>query len=551
MKYYPSVIERQQNAVKKYAKRRFCSVQKSGQAEWVTYEEFGKQVNQVRRSLDEMGVSEGSIVGIVAPNGIEWAVFAYAVYGLQAVLVTMFPKQRQEELEFILNNAQPSVIFADNSVYPFILSQTQKVSFPLKIITSSKVDETLCFQDLLNQGVSNPMEAIMPKPNQLMTITYTSGTSNDPKGVCLSHQNIASNVDNLLGVIPATCHDRTMPLLPWSHCLGQVIELHSIIACGGSLYIGSVATFAEDLQKSELTILVGVPRLFNQIYQNVLEKISQSILLKGLFKLGMNAVKSNHQMTEKLCYWILFRKIKNKLGKKLIFAACGGAALNQEIEVFFDALRVPLVQGYGLSETSPLVSVNSLNSKRYGSVGKVLDSVKVEFLEDSEDEIVVRGPNVMQGYYQHPEGTKEVLQQDGSLRTGDCGYLDEDGFLFITGRVKEFYKLDNGKWISPAILEESLLISPLIKQVMVYGENQPYNVALIVAEGQIDNDELQKLIQSEIDLHSKNFPKYEQIKKFAIVQEEWTIENGLITSTLKLKRNLIRNHHQSTLDALY
>jgi long-chain acyl-CoA synthetase len=306
-----------------------------------------------------------------------------------------------------------------------------------------------------------------------------------------------------------------------------------------------------------------VPKIFNRIYNGVQKQVADKpAFARKLFAAGMAAAKKKRgteplEAGEVMRLWaadrLIFSKIRKKFGGRLRFAVSGGAALAREVAEFIDALGIEVYEGYGLTETSPIVSANFPGSRKIGSVGKPIAGVRVAIAENGE--IVVAGPNVMAGYHNRPEATAEVIDPDGTFRTGDMGMLDGDGFLFITGRIKEQYKLENGKYVVPSPLEEQLKLSPFILNAMIHGDNRPYNVALIVPDPQAadgkDERELRELIAAEIKRCSAGFKGYEKVQEFAVIAEDFTQENGMLTPTLKLKRRNVLARWGEVIESLY
>jgi long-chain acyl-CoA synthetase len=412
---------------------------------------------------------------------------------------------------------------------------------------------------------------------------YTSGTTGDPKGVVLSHDNVVSNVIGLRSVIPLERQHRTLSFLPWAHALGHTVELHMLIACGASTGIAeSVEQLVANFSEVRPTVLVAVPRVFQKIYAGVEKLMAEKPApLRWLYRTGLRAAVDRRRgqalslftrLTLALCDRLVFGKIRARFGGRLQFAVSGAAALAREVAEFVEALGIEVYEGYGLTETSPVVSANVPGCKRLGSVGRPLPDVRVVIDQaassDGRDgEIVVHGPNVMVGYYNHPEETRAMLTSDGGLRTGDLGYLDRDGFLYITGRIKELYKLANGKYVAPVPLEERLKLSPLIASVMIHGANHPCNVALVVPDlangrlalGQPDADlatlaaspVLHARIRAEIERLSQGWKGFETIRAFALLPEDFTQEGGFLTPSLKLKRRAVLARYGQQLEQLY
>jgi long-chain acyl-CoA synthetase len=383
-------------------------------------------------------------------------------------------------------------------------------------------------------------------------------------------------------IFPLTPDDRTLSFLPWAHSYGQ-LELYYAHLQGVSIALNDrIENLLPNLAEVKPTMLVTVPRVFNRVYEAVrLEIEGRPHFLQKLFNDGIRAAtlknKGEHvgllrRLELTVDDRLIFKKIRDRFGGRLKFVLSASAALSKEVAEFVDAVGLGVYEGYGLTETSPMVTANTRDAQRLGSVGKVVPGVRVVIDTSVSDvpgqgEIVVYGPNVTRGYHNRPDETERALTPDGGLRTGDLGYFDEDGFLYVTGRIKEQYKLANGKYVMPGPLEEQLKLSPYIANVMLHGANRPYNVALIVLDekavrgwaaergitvGDVTRDaRVEKLIVDELRRLSKSFRSFEVPRKVKLIREDFTTENDLLTPTLKLKRRNAEQRYGVTLDALY
>ena len=396
----------------------------------------------------------------------------------------------------------------------------------------------------------------------------------------LSHRNIVANVNGLYESFPLSPDDRLLSFLPWAHALGQTTELHIILSMGGSVaFAESVTTLTTNLLEVKPTILVAVPRVFNKIHAGINAKVADAgKVSRTLFEKAIGNALTRLDLAEKgqrsrivevkhaFYDRVVFSKIRDRFGGRLRFVVSGGAALSKEVARFIAAVGIVVYEGYGLTETSPIVSCNRGDAVKLGSVGKTLSNVEVRIseIEEGQGEVQVKGDNVMEGYYGLPEQTEAVFTEDGYFKTGDMGMIDAEGFLFITGRVKEQYKLENGKYVVPTPLEEQLTLSPFISQIMIYGANKPFNVALIVPDaehverwrggeegGDLQDPELIEQIRAELEKYSVEFKGYEKIRQFVILPEEFSVENGMLTPTLKLKRAVVARVYQDKIEQMY
>jgi long-chain acyl-CoA synthetase len=580
-----NLAQLQRDAARTYADRPCLGTRKEGRWVWRTYREMGELVDACRAGLAALGVREGDIVAIVSNNRLEWAVACYATYGLKAVFVPMYEAQRPKEWRFILEDCGAKVAFAaTREIYGELQGMVEELP-TLEHVVGLELgdDHEDAWTRLLARGKSEPVPVAEPDPGTVAGFIYTSGTTGKPKGVVLTHANIASNINGMIEVFPVSPDDRSLSFLPWAHSFGQVVELHQGLASGCSSAINDdITRLIDNLADVKPTILIAVPRIFNKIYDGVHRQIEgKPRLLQRLFEDGIRAAsRRSHgeriSRVERLELAvddkIIFSKIRDKFGGRLKFVISGSAALSPDVAEFIDALGIEVYEGYGLSETSPAVTSNTPGNRKIGSVGRPLPGVQVTIdtsvTDDPEEgEIVVHGPNVMKGYHHRPEQTAEVLTEDGGLRTGDLGYLDGDGYLYVTGRIKELYKLETGKYVSPAPLEEELQLSPFIANALVYGDNRPYNVALIVPDralleewaeergvelGRVsDNEAVLRLIEDEVRAHSSSFKSFEIPKRIALVDDDFTVDNGLLTPTLKLKRRIVIDRFGDTIEQLY
>jgi len=439
------------------------------------------------------------------------------------------------------------------------------------------------FAALTAAGAKAPAPFEQPEPDEIAGYIYTSGTTGKPKGVLLSHKNFCANVNAIEGLFPITPEDRSLAFLPWSHSFGQTAELHSLMSQGMSIAINDeVPNLVGNLGEVKPTVLIAVPRIFNRIYDGVNKQMqAKPAPIRALFRAGVAAASKRSRgqslgvlesMMLGLADKMIFKKIRGRVGGRLRFASCGSAALSLEVAEFVDALGIDIYEGYGLSETSPVVTTNYPGHKKPGTVGKPLPGVRVTIDKSATNdpksgEIVVYGDNVMKGYHNRPEENAQVFSADGGLKTGDMGYVDDDGYLVITGRIKEQYKLETGKYVVPSPLEEQLKLSPFVANVMLFGDNKPHNVALVVADvdavkrwaeqeghelGDLGNDDKVKaLIKEELKKYSETFKSYERPRDIAIVTEDFTVENGMLTPSLKLKRRTVMAKYGPKIQGLY
>jgi long-chain acyl-CoA synthetase len=582
-----SLVDLLDSSAEKFGPRELFGT-KSGSA-WVytTYAQFKKLVEDMRGGLATLGVSRGDKVGIISNNRIEWAVLAYASYGLGAAFVPMYESQLAKDWEYMVRDSELKVLFAAT---PEIYEKTK--GFPAKVPTLKHVALVVgdgpepTYRGLLKKGSESPVPAIHPQASEMAALIYTSGTTGNPKGVVLSHGNVISNVLAVHANLPISAPDRSLAFLPWAHSFGHTAELHLLVSIGASTGIcESTDKIIDYLSEVKPTVLFAVPRIFNRIHAGVEKQMaSKPAPIRALYRGGLRAANKKREnkplsLGEKivlvLADKLVFSKVRRRFGGNMKYVISGAAALAREIAEFVDGLGITVYEGYGLTETSPIVSVNVPKARKMGSVGQPIPGCRVVIdrskgNDAKSGEIVVYGPNVMQGYFKLKEDTAAVFDADGGFRTGDLGYLDEENYLFITGRIKEQYKLENGKYVVPAPLEELVKLSPFVANVMIYGDNKPFNVALLVPnldtlkewaraqgigdkgdEELIANERVQAKMKEELDRVSVDFKGYERVRKFVLVAEDFTLANDMLTPKLSVKRRNVMQKWGKELERLY
>jgi long-chain acyl-CoA synthetase len=583
IKQYNELVELFEDSTQKYAERPLFGTKVDRRWVWMTYGEFRTEVNHLRSGLARRGIREGDRVAIIANNRVEWAAAAYATYGLGATFVPMYEQQLPREWKFILADCGARAVFVANEEIRLGLERIRGELPALEHVIGMEqpASDADSYRALVELGRFTPTAARHPAPDSVAALIYTSGTTGQPKGVLLTHHNISSNVSAILDLFDFGAGDRTLSFLPWAHAYGQTCELHGVLSMGCEIAINDdLSKLVDNLAEVKPTILVAVPRIFNKLFASIMKEIdARPRLIRTLIQAGIRAAvrraRGEHlgpleglslTVDEKL----VFSKIREKLGGRLRYAISAAASLNVEVAELIDALGIAVYEGYGLTEAGPIVAVNYPGHRKLGSVGRVISGVRVELRDVNEEgrgEIVVFGPNVMRGYHERPEENALAFTSDGGLRTGDLGYVDADGYLFITGRIKEQYKLENGKYGMPAPLEETFKLSPYIANVMLYGANRPYNVALVVPDraalvtwakkegvelGDLaTNSKVNALIMRELHLHSREMKPYEEPKACAITADDFTVDNGMLTPTQKLKRPPIVAKYGAELDRLY
>ena len=586
-----NLVELIENSLAKYpGNAMFGTKNKEGEYEWVTYREVGERIDNLRGGLSHAGIEKNDAVGIIANNRKEWAIIAYATFGLGGRYIPMYEKELVKIWKHIINDGGIKLLLvATQEIYDQIEAMREELpGLESVYLIEGEGENTMAGLEKI--GAAHPVAAIRPKPEDIAVLIYTSGTTGNPKGVLLSHGNFTSNVLAGHKVFPGLNeNDRGLSILPWAHSFGQTGELYLYSHIGGSIgFMGDVTTLGDDMEKVRPTFLIAVPRVFNKIYAGLWAKMDEKGgLAKKLFEMGIAAAKKRRQLYEngqsdffanlkfRMADAVVFSKIRARFGGRLTGALSGSATMNVEIGHFFSDLGIPVYDCYGLTETSPAATMNGPLAHKPGSVGRPIEHVRVEidktFSDGGEDgEIIIHGPNVMQGYHNKPEATQEVMTADGGFRTGDRGRLDKDGFLFITGRIKEQYKLENGKYVFPAAIEEEIKLHPLVENAMIHGEGQAFNVCLVVPdfsvlekyatehnmptdpEALVQKKEITEMISGEIIKSLKGkFGGYEIPRKFLYLSENFTLDNGTLTQTMKLKRRVVLEQRKEQIMELY
>ena len=591
---YRNLPDLLQKSLEKYAGNPFLGTRApDGTWNFITYREFGELVTKFRGGLASLGVLPGDRVAIIADNRVEWAVTAHATYSLGALICPMYQKQNPKDWEFIIRDSGAKVLVVANTeiagkTRPFI---DQIDGLEHVVDMEGPASDEGSYAGLLVKGAASPVDAADPEPDDVCGFIYTSGTTGNPKGVLLTHRNITSNAIGAQTIFPLDESDRTLSFLPWAHSFGQTVELHCGTGYGISLALCDDTTrLVEYLGEVKPTLLFAVPRIFNKIYDGLHKKMAaESAFKQKMFKTAVAGAQKKRALARegkssgllnfkmKILDKLVFSKVRARLGGRLKYAFSGGAAISREVAEFIDDVGIMVYEGYGLSETSPMATANCPGHRMIGSTGKALPDVEIIIdpgavggTMGDQGEILVKGPNVMKGYHNLPDKTAEVMREDGAFRTGDLGRLDSDGFLYITGRIKEQYKLENGKYVVPSPLEEQLQLSGFISQVLVFGDNKPHNVALIVPDevalkkfaadngiaGELadlfGNDQVKALYKAELDRYCQEvFKGFEKVRAFDFIAEEFSTDNDMLTPTMKLKRRNVIKVYQHLLDALY
>ncbi len=534
------------------------------------------------RGLLDLGVKKGDRIAVISNNRIEWHLTDLAIQQIGAVNVPVYSNINPEDYNYILNDCGAKLVFlSDEEILNKIKQIKDKVPSLEKIYTFNPIKGENHYSELLKSTSTEDIEQLRNSvgDEDLATLIYTSGTTGNPKGVMLTHKNFISNVLASEPRLPIAKHQKALSFLPLCHVFERMLDYLYIYKSVSIYYAESMETIADNLKEIQPQLFATVPRLLEKVYDKIVAKGTDLTgIKKKLFfwalDLGLKydpiidqGFWYNFQLN--LANKLIFSKWREALGGKVMAIVSGGAALQPRLARVFSAAQIPVLEGYGLTETSPVIGVNCLLSggRMIGTIGKPLENLDVRLAEDGE--IIVKGPSIMKGYYNKPELTKEVIDEDGYFHTGDIGEF-VNGFLKITDRKKEIFKTSGGKYIAPQVMENKFKESRFIEQLMVIGEGERFPAAIIQPDflfleewckrknidcsnfsEVIKNQLVIDRIQQEVDLLNQGYPNYEQIKKFELVGTQWAIPSGELTPTLKLKRKFIFAKYQHLVDKIY
>lgn len=550
---------------------------------WVktSIQEYLEKANQISKGLIKLGIEPGDKIAVISNNRTEWNILDIGISQIGAISVPVYPTITVEDYEYIFNNAEVKLCFVSDKELHHKANQTfDKVSTLKDIYSFEEVEGSKNWNEVLELGKEGNLTEVenrksVIKTTDLATMIYTSGTTGRPKGVMLSHQNLVENAKGSRPRLPVSEGKVALSFLPLCHVYERML-IYLYQMTGISIYYAeSLETIVDDISVSKPHVFTAVPRLLEKIYDGVMAKgvLGGGVKAK-IFTWAMGLTKTyeygkHPSLQRRIADKLVYSKVREKLGGRVLAVASGSAALQPRLAQFYLAIGVPVFEGYGLTETSPVVSVNSSTTGvKFGTVGKVLDNVEVKIAEDGE--ILTKGPCLMMGYYKQDEKTKEVIDSEGWFHTGDIGVIDEEGFLKITDRKKEMFKTSGGKYVAPQVVENKMKESQFIEQLMVVGEGQKHPSALIVPafeflsnwatdnaiefnsnEDLIKNKAVLAKFSSEINHYNTSFGKWEQIKKFELLPKEWTVETEELTPTLKLKRKIIHANNKALIDGIY
>ncbi|MWV54538.1 AMP-dependent synthetase/ligase [Chlorobium phaeovibrioides] len=565
----------------------------NGIYEPITYEDFHEDVQNFTAYLKENGIEPGDRVAILSENRPGWYLSDMSILSLGAIDVPLYPSLPPNQIEYILQNSEAKAIIVSNMLQlGKILSIWQNLPELMQIIVLNRLEEKIEDVTDLNsckiegkkilQAKPRLLEGINISPDDTATLIYTSGTTGLPKGVMLTHRNICENVKSCSDLITLDETDCSLSFLPLSHAYERTGGYYLLFGCGAAIYLAeSIETVSLNIAEAKPTIIFTVPRLFDRIRANMQKQIAtESQLKQRIFSFALStgeqynrqmakkgsvslALKAAHALSRKLVY----KKILAKFGGRLRYFVSGGAALPKETGEYFSSLGITILEGYGLTETSPITNVNRPEKVKFGTVGPTVRNVEIRIADDGE--ILFKGPNIMKGYWKDVEATAEVIK-DGWFHTGDIGRLDDDGYLTITDRKKHIIVTSGGKNIAPLPIEHLIAESPFVEQVIVIGEKRPFLIALIIPDFEklrefavtagigdatekelLENKAVSQIYEKLLRSISRKLATHEKVRKFLLVAEPFTLENGLMTPTLKIKRKTITEQYDKEIEAVY
>ncbi|MDQ6959089.1 MAG: long-chain fatty acid--CoA ligase [Mariprofundaceae bacterium] len=549
---------------------------------WLTRAEVQQKVRRVASWLYSTGVRPGDRVGLLGHNSPEWCIADFAVLRIGAVTVPAYFTDPPEAVQYVFEDAGCKLILVEPGEQQAKLDASKAPVFTFKDGTSGGVERITLDGISRDTSFDGEINVEKPKRDDVATLIYTSGTTGNPKGVMLTHGNLLSDVTAELAVIPVFPDDVFLSFLPLSHAFERNVGQFLPVACGTRIaYAEDITTLMRDIPEVKPTVMISVPRLYEKIYAGVHEKLSHAPAIKRkLFDKAQALGAENFELKQegsslsggkaivfKVLDHIVHGKLRTKLGGRLRLFISGGAALHPDIARFLLAAGITVCPGYGLSETSPVITVNPEQKIKPETVGPALPSVELKVGEDGE--LLARGPMIMRGYWNKPEETAQVLDKDGWLHTGDLVEMDADGYVRIVDRKKELMVLSNGENVPPARVEKRLAIDACVLQAMVVGDQRPNITALVVPEaaqlGAVwsrerkrplpenwrENADVHQWLLERMHRQCHELPSFMQVKNFVFVEEEWTQAEGMLTPTLKFKRRKVMARHQEEIDAMY
>jgi len=567
--------------LEKFPKDEFISGKINGTWKKYSTQQFSDVVDHLSKGLIGLGMEKGSRIAVMSSNRPEWNITDFAITQIGAYHIPLYPTLAEHDIKFILENAEVSLIFvADEILYSKVNAVCKTLDQNIKLYTFNEVAAADNWMKLVDAGAGDTeieLETYRAAvtPEDVLTLIYTSGTTGTPKGVMLTHNNLVQNFKNSAVIYPKGIK-RVLSFLPLSHIFERMITYLYMYTDAALYYAESMETIVPDIQFVKPNSFSTVPRLLEKVYDKIMEKGKELTGAKRKIFFWSVELAEKFEMDKGWFYHLqlgiarklVFKKWKEALGGDVNLIVSGGAALNPRLARIFWAAGMPVFEGYGLTETSPVITVNHFANAMFGTVGPAINGVEIKIAEDGE--VLTRGHHIMKGYYNREDLTAETIDSEGWFHTGDIGELVKGKFLKITDRKKEIFKTAGGKYVAPQMLENKYKESNFIEQIMVLGENRKFPSALIVPnfpflkswcerkgianstnEEMISNEQVIEKYTQEITALSGEFGKWEQVKRFVLLTKEWSIEGGEFTPKLSLKRKIILEKNKEAIEKLY
>lgn len=590
-----SVVHLLWNSIGRFPEKDALRYKSGGDYRGITYRELGDAIERLTHGMAAVGLQPGDRIAILSYNRPEWPMADFAIFCLRGITVPVYHTLPPGQIAYILKDAGVRAIFVEDAIQYRKIQEIRAGCPALEYLfpMSGEVprdEKTISFQRLLEIGAAHQREnpdfcreqigAIQPM--DICSIVYTSGTVGEPKGVMLHHKGFVTDIESSISVFGLYPEDVFLSFLPLSHLYERVGGHWCPLSRGCTIaYAESINSVVEDVPRVRPTVMVSVPRLYEKISSAVIEQVeAKPPMAQKLFYWSLKTGRRYHAQRRagnlraltalgyRLANRLVFNKIRQKLGGRFRFPISGGAPLSVETLKFFEAMGLSIVEGYGMTETHLIITLTPPGNTRYGSCGRPIPGVSVKIGEDGE--ILVSGPTLMAGYYNKPDQTRQVIDQDGWLHTGDIGYMDEDDYLYITDRKKNILVTAGGKNVAPAPIENALKKSKYIEDVCLVGDGRKFISAIVIPNYEsvrgwaaknglsfadnrelVQNDRVNRLIQEEIERHQSDFARYEKVKKFILLPEPLSVERGELTPSLKIKRRVVEEKYREAIDQLY
>ncbi|MEQ8910627.1 MAG: AMP-dependent synthetase/ligase [Vicingaceae bacterium] len=579
------IFDLHHHQLSKYPKKDSLTAKINGKWTPISTQEFVDQANEIGAGLLELGLEPGDKVAIISNNRPEWHIVDLGIALAGMINVPIYPTITKEDYDFIMNDAEVKICFvSDREIYNKVHAVEEKIETLQKVYAFDDIncESWTALKELGKGKHASKMKEIQDgiKETDLATLIYTSGTTGRPKGVMLSHRNLVSNSVGSRKRLPVTENSKALSFLPLCHVYERMVTYMYIYTGTSIYYAESLETIGDNLREVQPQVFTAVPRLLEKVYDKIVAKGQELSGIKRALFFWALALGQRYELHGKNGAWyefqlklankIIFKKWREALGGNAKAVASGAAALQPRLARVFLAAQIPVMEGYGLTETSPVIAVNEQDNDgvRIGTVGRPLEDVEVRIASDGE--IEVKGPNVMMGYYKREEATKEVFTEDGWFKTGDIGEMVEGEYLKITGRKKETFKTSGGKYIAPQIIENKMKESSFIEQIMVIGEGEKHPAAIIQPSFEFliewckrkeipystdaemaKHQTIHERIMEEVEKYNENFAQYEKVKKIILSPFAWSIDTDEMTPTMKVKRRVIMEKFKDDIEKCY